>query len=101
MNLPDLRALFLVGSKTAHKWEPETHKISEHFVDETLTKGLAPPPHIQFVSYTTRFNRCFWITVKELHKTNERAEVDAFREANRTKVATKNIDRIRIRLPSR
>ena len=34
-----------------------------------LAKGLAPPPHIRFVTYTTRFNRCFWITVEELHKT--------------------------------
>lgn len=96
VNLPDLRALFLVGPKTAHKWEPETHKISEHFVEETLAKGLTPPPHIRFVTYTARFNRCFWITVEELHKTYERAEVDALREANGTKVATTNVDRIKI-----
>jgi len=96
VNLPDLRALFLVGPKTAHKWEPETHKISEHFVDETLAKGLTPPAHIRFVTYTTRFNRCFWITVEELHKTYERAEVDAIKEANRTTVTTRNVARIRI-----
>jgi hypothetical protein len=96
VNLPDLRALFLVGPKTGHKWEPETHKISEHFVEEALSKGLSPPPHIRFVTYTTRFNRCFWITVEELHRIYERAEVDASREANATKVTTKNVDRIRI-----
>ena len=96
VNLPDLRALFLIGPKTGHKWEPETHKISEHFVEEALSKGLAAPPHIRFVTYTTRFNRCFWITVEELHKSYERAQVDAIREANRTRVTTTNIDRIRI-----
>ena len=96
VNLPDLRALFLIGPKTGHKWEPETHKISEHFVEEALAKGLTPPPHIRFVTYTTRFNRCFWITVEELHKTYERAQVDASREAGRTRVTTSNVDRIRI-----
>ena len=96
VNLPDLRALFLVGPKTAHKWEPETHKISEHFVEEALAHGLTPPAHVRFVTYTTRFNRCFWITVEELHKTYERAQVDAIREANRTRVTTSNVDRIRV-----
>ena len=96
VNLPELRALFLIGPKTGHKWEPETHKISEHFVEEALSKGLTAPPHIRFVTYTTRFNRCFWITVEELHKSYERAEVDASRQASRTKVTAKNIDRIRI-----
>jgi pimeloyl-ACP methyl ester carboxylesterase len=96
VNLPDIRAIFLIGPQTAHKWEPETHKISEHFVEEALAKGLAPPPHIRFVTYTTRFNRCFWITVEALQKTYERAEVDATREADRTRVTTKNIARIRV-----
>jgi pimeloyl-ACP methyl ester carboxylesterase len=96
LNLPDLRALFLVGPGVAHKWEPETHKISEHFVEEALAKGLTPPPRIRFVTYTTRFNRCFWITVEELHKTYQRAEVDAERNGNRTTVTTTNVDRIRV-----
>ena len=96
VNLPDLRALFLIGPKTGHKWEPEAHKISEHFVEEALAKGLTAPPRIRFVTYTTRFNRCFWITVEELHQTYERAEVDASREANRTTVTTTNVDRIRV-----
>jgi hypothetical protein len=96
VNLPDLRALFLIGPKTGHKWEPEAHKISEHFVEEALSKGLTAPPHIRFVTYTTRFNRCFWVTVEELQKTYERAEVDATRETSRTAVTTKNVARIRI-----
>jgi pimeloyl-ACP methyl ester carboxylesterase len=96
LNLADLRALFLVGPGTAHKWEPEAHKISEHFVEEALSKGMAPPPHIRFVTYTTRFNRCFWITVEELQKHYDRAEVDGTREGNRTQVTTKNVARIRI-----
>jgi pimeloyl-ACP methyl ester carboxylesterase/chaperonin cofactor prefoldin len=96
IDLAGLRALFLVGPNTAHKWEPEAHKISEHFIEETLAEGLSPPPRIRFVTYTTRFNRCFWITVEELEKSYTRAEVDAAREANRTTVTTTNVDRIRV-----
>jgi pimeloyl-ACP methyl ester carboxylesterase len=96
INPADLRALFLVGPGVAHKWEPETHKISEHFVEEALAKGLDAPPRIRFVTYNTRFNRCFWVTVEELHKTYARAEVDAERKGNRTEVTTSNVDRLRI-----
>ena len=83
VNLTDLRALFLVGPGTAHAWHPETHKVSDHFVDEAAARGLQAPPHIRFVTYTTRYNRCFWITVEEMEKHYERADVDrARREAH-------------------
>ena len=96
MNLGDLRALFLVGPGVGHQWHPATHKISERFVDEAVAKGLQIPSRIRFVTYTTRFNRCFWITVEELEKHYERADVNANREANRTTVTTRNVARIRI-----
>ncbi len=96
INLSDLRALFLVGPGMGHQWHPETHKISEHFIEEAVAKGLQTPSHIRFVTYTTRFNRCFWITAEELEKHYARAEVDANREANRTKVTTRNVARIRV-----
>lgn len=96
VNVADLRALFLIGPQTPHRWHPDTHKISEHFIDEAVSKGLATPSRVRFVTYTTRFNRCFWITVEELEKHYERAEVDGSREANRTTVTTKNVARIRV-----
>jgi hypothetical protein len=92
----DLRALFLVGPGVAHQWNPETHKISEHFIEEVAAKGLQVPAHIRFVTYTTRFNRCFWVTVEELEKHYERAEVDARREGSGSTITTRNVARIRI-----
>jgi len=96
VNLADLRALFLVGPQTAHAWHPETHKVSERFIDEALAKGLQLPSHIRFVTYTTRFNRCFWVTVEQLERHYTRADVDANREGNRTTVTTRNVARIRV-----
>jgi pimeloyl-ACP methyl ester carboxylesterase len=96
VNLGDLRALFLVGPGVAHQWNPETHKTSEHFIEEAVAKGLEAPSHVRFVTYTTRFNRCFWVTVEELDKHYERAEVDARREPGRSAITTRNVARIRI-----
>src|SRR5262249_16980108 len=45
-----------------------------------------------FVTYTTRFNRAFWITVEGLERHYSRAEVDATRDA----ITTKNVARIRV-----
>ena len=92
----DLRALFLVGPQTPHRWHPDSHKISEHFIEEAAAKGLVSPSHVRFVTYTTRFNRCFWITVEELEKHYERAEVDGNREGIRTMVTTRNVARIQV-----
>jgi dienelactone hydrolase len=96
INLADIRALFLVGPQTGHSWHRASKKESDHFIDQVLAEGLTPPPRIRFVTYTTRFNRCFWITVEGLEKHYQRAEVDSTREASRTTVATKNVARIRI-----
>jgi pimeloyl-ACP methyl ester carboxylesterase len=99
VNLENLRALFLVGPGTAHKWEPETHQVSEKFIDEVAARGQTVPDHIRFVTYTTRFNRCFWVTVEELGEQYRRAEVDAKREGGVTTVTTKNVARIQVEGP--
>ncbi|HEY1339018.1 MAG TPA: prolyl oligopeptidase family serine peptidase, partial [Bryobacteraceae bacterium] len=96
VNLAGLRGLFLVGPGVEHKWNPDTHAISEKFLAEAAEKGRQTPAHIRFVTYTTRFNRCFWATVEELEKHYERAEVDGNREDGRTTVSTRNVARIRI-----
>lgn len=96
VNLSDLRALFLVGPGTAHQWHPETHKVSDRFIDEAAARGLTAPDHIRFVTYTTRFNRCFWVTVEGLAAQYRRGEVDAKRGGGQTLVTTKNVARIAI-----
>ena len=96
VNLTELPGRFLVGPGVAHKWEPETHKVSEHFIDEVMSRGMTPPNRIRFVTWTTRYNRCYWITVEQLHQSYRRALVDAVREPGLTKITTANVDRIRV-----
>ncbi len=93
----DLRALFLIGPKTPHAWEPESKKVSSAYIAKMIESADLPPAHLRFVTYTTRFNECYWFTVDGLEKQWERAEVDAARSGDRKNytVTTKNVSRIK------
>ncbi len=73
----DLRAIFLIGPKTPHRWHPESKAASDKFINEAVAAKRSEPAHVRFVTYTTRFNRCGWVTVDAMAKHYERAEVDA------------------------
>ena len=75
---PDLNLLFLIAPKTAHAFHAGTLKISADYIDQMLARPRVPD-HIRFVTWTTRYNRCFWVTVDGMEKQYERAEVDAER----------------------
>jgi dienelactone hydrolase len=92
----DLRALFLIGPKTAHAWHPDSKAESNAFIAQALKSADTPPSHVRFVTYTTRFNTSHWLTVEGLEETYKRAEVDATRsdDGRQHVVATRNISRI-------
>jgi predicted esterase len=86
-SIPGLRTLFLVGPKTAHRWHPDSLKESNAFIDAALSDGRRAPERIRFVTYTTRYNKCFWVTVDALERHYERAEI----EGTRVNLKTRNI----------
>jgi hypothetical protein len=90
----DVPMIMVVGPNTPHRWEPESRKRCNAFIEEAAKKGRMEPDHIRFVTYTTRYNRCFWVTVDGLDQHYERAEVDAKRskEAGTMEVRTKNVN---------
>jgi len=96
----DLRALFLIGPKTGHAWEPEAKKQSNAFINKALETAGKPPSHLRFVTYTTRFNQCYWLSVEGLEKTYDRADVDATRNGDQYSVTTKNVSRIKFSVPA-
>jgi hypothetical protein len=85
--MPGLKALFLVGPKTPHRWHPDSLKESNAFLDAAVREGRRVPEKIRFVTYTTRYNRCFWLTIDALERHYERAEV----EGTRSELRTRNI----------
>jgi hypothetical protein len=75
----DLRALFLIGPKTGHSWHVDSKAESDAFIAKALESADRAPNHLRFVTYTTRFNKAYWLTVDGLEETYKRAEVDAVR----------------------
>ena len=92
----DLRALFLIGPNTPHRFHPDSKKVSDEYIGKALETAGEVPSHLRFVTYTTRYNRCYWITVEGLEKTYERADVDATREGRQFTVSTKNVSRLKL-----
>ena len=94
MPLASLPAIFLVGPNTAHKFHPDSKKQSDAFIDKYVVPGRnTSPDRIRFVTYSTRYAECDWITIEGLEHHYERAEVDA--DAGR--VTTKNVSRLAVR----
>jgi dienelactone hydrolase len=88
--------LFLIGPGTAHKWEPGALERSNKFIDAVLEKPRKEPDHIHFVTYTTAYHQCYWISVESVEKQYQKAEVDADRWGDEMRVFTRNVSRIAI-----
>ncbi|MGI8988650.1 MAG: prolyl oligopeptidase family serine peptidase [Bryobacteraceae bacterium] len=97
----DLVALFLIGPHTQHKFHPDSKAVSDKFLDRAVAEGRHAPDHIRFVTYTTRFNHCFWVTIDGLVRHYERADVDARLESGGLVVSTKNVSRISFSLANK
>ncbi len=88
--------LFLIGPGTAHKWEPQALAASNTFIDAVLARPRKEPDHIHFVTYTTAYHKCYWISIESVEKQYQRAQVDADRMGGEIRVTTRNVSRIAI-----
>ena len=96
-----LRAIFLVGPKSGHKFHPESRKLSAAFIRKQIAARPAEPEELRFVTYTTRYNSCRWLRVEGLKKHLERAEVRAVyrKEKSLLVLSTENISRLSLAPP--
>jgi len=92
-------AVFFVAPNTPHAMAPEMRKRMDAIHYENIRRGRQIPDHIRFLTYTTRYNRSYWVTLDGLAKHYERAEVDATRNADRTRytITTRNLTRLVLR----
>jgi dienelactone hydrolase len=99
----DLRAIFLVGPKTGHRFHPESKQRSEQFIQAALASPRTAPERLRFVTYTTRYNRCFGIEITALEQHYRRAEINARRGdgSQPWTISTRNVARLTLtdRLP--
>ena len=78
----EINTLFLAIPKVGHAHASgETSRLVNAFVAESIKRGRVTPDHLRFVTYTTRYNRHYWVTVDGLVQHFERAEIDAVRDA--------------------
>jgi pimeloyl-ACP methyl ester carboxylesterase len=93
------RDIFLISSNTQHGVNREVKTRLDSFLKEYGDQGRKVPDHIRFVTYTTRYNQCFWVSVDGLERHYERAEVDAERSGGgkQYRIATRNLTRLTLR----
>ncbi len=97
--VPGTRDIFLISSATGHGVNRQVRTRLDAFLKEHGDKGRQDPDHIKFVTYTTRYNRCFWVSLDGLERHYERADIDAERSNGgaRYRIATKNVTRLTLR----
>jgi pimeloyl-ACP methyl ester carboxylesterase len=95
----DINALFLANPGQGHSHATgATAQLINAFNAENLKNGRIVPDHIKFVTYTTRYNRDFWISVDGLGESFSRAFVDAQRDSAKSSytITTTNVSRLRL-----
>jgi poly(3-hydroxybutyrate) depolymerase len=92
-------AIFLISDNTGHSASPAVKNQLDAFIKEWGDRGRVSPDHIRFLTYTTRYNRDYWVSVDGLNKHYERADIDAVRSngGEHYQITTHNITRLSLR----
>ena len=92
-------AVFLISQDTGHGVSPLVRQRLDAFLKEWGDKGRTSPDHIRFLTYTTRYNRDYWVTIEGLDRHYERADIDAERTdgGKKYEIQTHNIARLVLR----
>jgi pimeloyl-ACP methyl ester carboxylesterase len=92
-------AIFLISEHTGHGTSPAVRQRLDAFLKEYGDRGQISPEHIRFLTYATRYNRSYWVSLDALDKHYERSEVDAERTADGKQytISTKNVARLALR----
>ena len=88
--LTGLRALFLVGPQTAHKFHPDSKKESDAFIDAALPRKK--PTDFRFVTFTPRYGESFGVKIVAMERQYERSEFTVRGDA----ITTKNVARLEL-----
>jgi len=91
--------LWMVSKATGHGTSPLVRQRLDAFLKEHGDQGQSSPDHIRFLTYTTRYNRDYWVSLDGLTQHYERAEVDAQRNDGGATydIKTKNLTRLVLR----
>jgi hypothetical protein len=90
--------LFLISANTGHGTSQPVRDQINAFLKDALDKS-GVPDHIKFLTYTTRYNKDYWVTVEGMTHLYERADIDAQRSngGKNYVITTHNIARLVLR----
>ena len=91
--------IFLISANTGHGTSPLVRDQINAFLKQWVDKGQVSPDHIKFLTYTTRYNNDYWVTIEGMEHLYERADIDAQRSGGGTtyEIATHNVARLVLR----
>ena len=97
--VPGTRDIFMISTGTQHGVNRQVKTRLDAFLKQYGDAGRQVPDHIRFVTYTTRYDNCFWVSLDGLEHHYQRAEVDAQRSngGKDYQITTKNLTRITLR----
>lgn len=86
----------LIGPGVEHKWHPDSLKEFMAFHAEHTAKGrpkFPEPFELRFVTYTPRYNSCYWATLEEQIEPYAETRIEAKLDGqdDKLKVATRNV----------
>lgn len=85
----------IVGPQMGHKFDPESKAEFMAFLKAGVKKGrprYPNPKSINFQTFTTKYNRCFWLTIHEMEELYQAANVSG--EVNKEGVLWLDIENI-------
>lgn len=78
MEREGLKMVNLVSPGTGHVIDPPIHREQMRRIGEFTAQGLDPAPaEVHFVTWTLKYNRCFWVELLALKEHYTRAEIRA------------------------
>jgi predicted esterase len=90
----------LIAPELEHKFPAEWQKKAEDAYAPFIARGRpAYPKRVRFVTYTLKYAACDWVDIMGLEKHYEKTVVDAEKTEDGFKVATTNVDLLRLRVP--
>jgi pimeloyl-ACP methyl ester carboxylesterase len=73
-----LRLVNLISPGTGHVIDPVTHREQMRRLGEYAARGLDhAPKHLRFVTWSLKYSRCHWLTMRALKEHYARAELEA------------------------
>lgn len=91
----------IIGPKTGHQIHPESRTEIERRLEAIARQNRDTPRHVQFTTWTLRYNACDWVRVHGLEAHWAAAEVDARLDRQGVvDVSLKNVTDVELDFPS-